>query len=335
MAFNQIPREIRQSIFEWVICSPIDPPASPSVSQKGRRRLTEDVFWEGGIWQLPPQNPALSLLLVNKQFHTEVNYVLQHTPTDYHVDIMFVKGYGLWTTWSIPVLPRTQYIDSVHATFRLFEPTDDLDPRFRGSLSFRGGDGGPPSAVWSFYRLLTALLTNGPGYLGPEPLGRPCDLRPRYVVNKVVVNVLAPTDGAAHRSIVLGEEEENRVDARRFIDRSLHDASIAPEERLARYMTGELDHLLALSYHTMNYGMVLYEGVVDTIDFLVNGEEYKGFNMQELVREPEIAQWGARRLDVLRRRQRYRKWRRWLDGRRRRMKDGLELDDNRPVTYIM
>lgn len=334
MALNQIPLEIRQRIIEWVICSPINPPASPSVSQKGRRKLSQDTFSGRGVWQLPPQNPALPLLLVNKQFRTEVNYVLQHASTDYHVDIMFVKGYGLWTTWSIPVLPRTQYIDSVHARLRLFEPTDDLDPRFRESLSFRGGDGGPPLAVWSFYRLLTALLTNGPGYLGPEPIGIPRNLRPRYVVKKVVVDVLAPTDGAAHRSIVL-KEGEDEGETHRFIDRYLHDASIAPEERLALYMTRELDHLLALSYHTINYGMVLYESVVETIDFLVNGEEYKAFSMQKLLREHEGTHWGRRPLDVLQRKQRYRTWRRWLDERRRRMKEGLELDDDPPVMSII
>lgn len=334
MALNQIPLEIRQRIFEWVICSPIDPPACPSVGQKGRRELSQDMFSGRGIWQLPPQNPALPLLLVNKQFHTEVNYVLRYASTDYHVDIMFVKGYGLWTTWSIPVLPRTQYIDSVHARFRLFEPTNDLDPRFRESLSFRGGSGGPPLAVWSLYRLLTALLTNGPGYLGPEPIGLPGDLRPRYVVKKVVVDVLAPTDGAAHRSIVLKEEEDGE-ETRLFVDPFLHDVSIAPEERLALYMTRELDHLLAPSYYTMKYGMVLYESVVETIDFLVNGEEFKGISMEKLVREHEVTHWGGTGLEVLQRKQRYRKWRHWLDERRRRMKRGLELDDNRPVTRIM
>lgn len=334
MALNQIPREIRQSIFEWVICSPIDPPASPSVSQEGRRKLSKDLFSGSGIWQLPPQNPALPLLLVNKQFHTEVNYVLRHASTNYHVDIMFVKGCGLWTTWSIPVLPRTQYIDSVHARFRLFEPTDDLDPCFLKSLSFRGGDGGPPLAVWSFYRLLTALLTNGPGYLGPEQTERLQNLSPRYVVKKVVVDVFAPTDGAAHTSIVL-KDQEDEENTRRWSDGFLHDASIAPEERLAWYMTSELDRALDLNYYTMNYGIILYESVAESIVFLVNGEEYKRISMEKLMREHEVTYWGQTPRDKLRRKQKYRKWRRWLDERRRRMKEGLELDDNRPVAYIM
>lgn len=334
MALNQIPREIRLSILDWAICSPIDPPASPSVSQKGRRELSKDSFSGRGIWQLPPQNPALPLLLVNKQFHAEVNHVLQYASTDYHVDIMFVKGYGLWTTWTIPVLPRTQYIDSVHARFRIFEPTDDLDPRFRDSLSFLGTDGGPDRAVWPFYRLLTGLLTNGPGYLGPEPIGSPSNLRPRYVVKKVVVNILAPTDGAAHRSIAL-REEEDEAKTRRGMCWSLHDTSIAPEERLALYMTRELDRLLALSYHSINYGMVLYESIGETIDFLVNGEEYKEFNMEKLVREHEVNHWGGIRSVSLARKWSYRSWRRWLDERRRRMKEGLKLDDDPPVMSIM
>ncbi|KAH7140247.1 hypothetical protein B0J13DRAFT_557411 [Dactylonectria estremocensis] len=337
MAFDQVPREIRQRIFELVIGSPVDPPACPSVSQEGRKRLLGS-----GIWQLPPQNPALPLLLLNKQSHDEVKYVLQRVPTDYHVDVMLVKDCGLWTTWSIPVLPRTQYIDSVSATFRIFEPTNDLDARFRGSLKFYGGCGGPPTASWSFHRLVTALVTDGPGYSGPELASQweRHDLKPRYVIKHLKIDILAPTDGAAHTSVVQPEQAwaaENKRGYDGRLTRWDHhdDASMPPEERVAGYMGGELDHLFDISYYTMRYGVILWEGFAKDVVLLVNGTEHKRIDVEELVQNHKIKYWGNTPESVIARKQRYGVWRAWLDERRRRMKDDLELDDNRPVGNIM
>ncbi|KAM0417122.1 hypothetical protein ACHAPT_012898 [Fusarium lateritium] len=143
MSLSRIPREIHQKIFDLAICFPATPPASPSVTQQGRRHGLHG----RGIWHIQPRNPALSLLLVNRQFNAEVQMILDFIPADYHVDVLFVKDYGLWPTWHIPILPRTNYINSIKATFRLFDATDDPDPRFEDSMSFCGGDGGPEGAV--------------------------------------------------------------------------------------------------------------------------------------------------------------------------------------------
>ncbi len=142
---------------------------------------------------------------MNKQIHVEVKDILTRAGTNYHVDIMFVKSYGLWTTWSIPAPPRTPYIDCVRASIRLFEPTPDLDARFRGSLSFRPGDGGPPSAVWSFYTLLTGVLNHGPGIPGEQSWK---DCESRYACKRIVIDVLAPTDKHDYKGI-LWEDDNN------------------------------------------------------------------------------------------------------------------------------
>ncbi|KAH7129128.1 hypothetical protein EDB81DRAFT_808762 [Dactylonectria macrodidyma] len=336
MSFDQVPREVRQRIFELVIRSPADPPASPSVSQEGRKKLDG-----AGIWQLPPRNPALPLLLLNKQSHDEVKYVQQRVPTDCHVDIMFVKDCGLWTTWSIPVLPRTQYVDSVSATFRIFEPTDDLDDRFRQSLCFHGGCGGPPMATWSFHRLMTGLITDGPGYLRPDVASQleGQSLNPRYVIKELTINILAPTDNAAHTSVVQSEqaykEELSRGHGGRSTRWYLHDDPITPEERIAGYMTGELDHLLDQSFYTIRYGMILWEGFMKDIVFLINGAEYNRIVVGELLKNHEPIYWGAASELVVFRKEKYALWRTWLDERRRGMREGLELDDNRPIDDIM
>ncbi|KPM46265.1 hypothetical protein AK830_g280 [Neonectria ditissima] len=334
MTLNQVPREIRQKIFEWVIYTPVIPPVSPSSSQEGRQRLSKNAFTGSGVWQLPPQRPAIPLLLVNKQFYSEVQHVLQRAPTNYHVDIMFVKDSGLWTTWSLPVLPRAQYIDSVHATVRLFDPTDDLSASFQHSLSFQTGCGGPETGIWSFYSLITTLLTNGPGYLGFTGRDLTYSCKARYAIKSIVVDFVAPTDGAPHRSVVTREKEFG-VKTRELPDKFLHDSSIPPERRLAQYVAKNLDRVRGLDYYTMNYGTVLYEGIAEDIVFLVNGKEYRRIDMEESYQELEIKFWGTTPEDILLRKKRYQEWRCWLDERRRRMKEGLVLNDENPVPYII
>ncbi|KAH7142100.1 hypothetical protein EDB81DRAFT_948297 [Dactylonectria macrodidyma] len=328
MSLLQIPREIRQKIFDLAICSPTTPPASPSVSQEGRTRLSQDAFDGSGIWHLRPQNPSLSLLLVNKQFNDEAQHALKHISTNYHVDIMFVKDYGLWPTWHIPILPDTQYINSINASFRLFNPTDDLEPRFQNSMSFISGDGGPELAVWSFYSLLTEFLARGPGYLGSKN---------DYIVKEININVLAPTDGGSHKSIVSRDQEpKNETKQRRRPVRSLFcDTSVTPEKRLAMYMANNLGSILHIGYHTTRYGMPLWENVADRIVFLVNGTEYKRFEMEDLIENHKINWWGETPSFITERKEKYQIWRHWLDERRQRIKEGIEINDESPVTYIM
>lgn len=335
MAFLQLTLEIRLDIFREVICSLADRPSCPAVSQEGRTRLSEDAFGGSGIWQLPLRNPALPLLLVNKQFYTEVKDVLEHTTTSYHVDIMFLKSYGLWTTWTIPALPRTQYIDSVRASFRPFEPTEELDTRFRGSLSFSQGCGGPPLAVWSFYKLLTGLLEHGPGYQGGEQSGRGKGFAPQYVVKRLIVDIIAPIDGATYKSITCEDEVYEKRLRPPERGRGPHDASIPAEQRLANYLIGNLATILKLNYYTMDYGTFVYESVLEDITFLVNGKAYKRYNMDELFREYKVDYWGKTPEYIEERQQAYAKWKTWVGERRNRMKEGLKLDNVRPVTKIM
>ncbi|KAF4458679.1 hypothetical protein FALBO_14579 [Fusarium albosuccineum] len=331
MSLSQVPREIRQKIFDLAICSRVTPPASPSVTQDGRERMSTDAFDGGGIWNLKPKNPALGLLLVTKQFHDEVQHVQNHITTDYYVDIMFVKDFGLWPTWTVPVLPKNQYINSIDATFRIFDPADDLDNRFQHSLDFRGGCGGPETAIWSFYSLLTNVMEMGPGFL---------ERKADFVVKNIKINVLTPTDGAAHYSLaykdMLPEEISKEEKRRRRRVRGLsRDESTPAEERLTEYITNGLSMVLHIGYHTMRYGMILWESIQESIVISTNGKEHRRFDVEKLVQDYDPRYWGETPEFIVDRRDKYRQWREWLDVRRQAMKEGKELDGNPPVTYIM
>lgn len=198
MASLKIPREIRLTILTFVISSPVDPPKAPSEAQRGRKELREKA-WLGcawmasAIWQLPQSSSALSLLLVNKQVNIETKYVIEHAPTNYHVDVMLLKDYGLWTTWSIPVLPQTQYIESLYATFQIFEP-EGLKKRSRRSMDFGHTSIGPPGSSWSLYQMLMSLWRAGLGYIYSLR-------RWDYKRRNIIIDKLAPSDGAEHKSI--------------------------------------------------------------------------------------------------------------------------------------
>ncbi|KAI1014478.1 hypothetical protein LB504_012081 [Fusarium proliferatum] len=136
MQLQDIPLELRQFIFELPLTAPVAP-LSPSESQQGRGQLIyplRDIRWgwrPEGVWQQAPRDKSLSLLLVSKQFYVEVQDIMRRLPNNYHVDIMFVKNYGLWPT-----------------------------------LNFSGGDGGPGGGVIAFYELLVSVIQHGPGYIG-------------------------------------------------------------------------------------------------------------------------------------------------------------------------
>ncbi|KAJ0146032.1 Uncharacterized protein HZ326_11253 [Fusarium oxysporum f. sp. albedinis] len=322
------------------ICNPpqymiSNPPAMklkispPSESQHGRYRRAhhpQDRYWRPtGLWEQAPKNKALSLLLVSKQFHAEVQDVATRLPNNYHVDIMFVKNYGLWTTWDFTKRPTSRYIDKVTSTIRIFDPTDDLDDRFKDSLIFLGGCGGPEPAVWAFYDLLIGLIEYGPGYLGR--LDNCC-----FIINEIEVDVVAPTDGAAHTKLEC-RDNENPVWLYRSRIRSRDER--VPEKRLISYMTNELDYVFSATRYTIEYCLELHEHITESIIFKVNGQEWKKIQMNEVLQNCDISRWqydvGFRDRNAMK----MTRWLNWVLDRRERMKKGLELDENRPDTYLL
>lgn len=336
MEFMSLPLEIRLLILNFAVCLPLAAPTCPSASQHGRRCVTNKkgdiISQQRSVWQLPITNPALNLLLVNHQLHAEVKDALRFVPARYHVDIMFVKTHGLWPTWSIPAMPRGQYIDTVSCTLRIFEPTPDLGQRFAKCISFRHGDGGPASGVWSFYSLLTQLFDFGPGFTLAEPRNS------RYIVKTIIIDIVAPVDGAIHSSFSRSEEElKGMPEARRrlwsYEGKRRENTTI--EETLATYLVTYLESLIRLGYSTDKYGMLIWQCVLDRIVFLVDGKELKSFDMEEICQTHVPSWWGTTPEFMQRRKRDWGVWRTWIMERRRKMRDGLEVEDDSPVQSFM
>ncbi|KAF5700048.1 hypothetical protein FMUND_14491 [Fusarium mundagurra] len=230
MQLQDIPLELRQAIFELVLTAPVAP-SSPSESQHGRDQLLyclRDMRYgwgPQGVWQQQPTNKSLGLLLVSKQFYAEVQDIFRRLPNNYHVDIMFVKNYGFWPTWDIAKRPTSRYIDKITSTIRIFEPTDDLDDRFKDS------NGGPGAGVMAVYELLVSVIQHGPGYFGlPD--------NQRFIINEIEVNVVAPTDGAAHTKLSCRENDNPWWLRWSGFE---YGKDLEPETRLANFIISPLD----------------------------------------------------------------------------------------------
>ncbi|KAF5552914.1 hypothetical protein FMEXI_2695 [Fusarium mexicanum] len=326
MQLQDIPLELRKAIFELVLRAPVTP-SSPSESQHGRAQLRHclrDVRWgwkPRGVWQLAPMNKSLSLLLVSRQFYVEVRDIFRRLPNSYHVDIMFVKNYGFWPTWDIIKPPTSRYIDKITSTIRIFEPTDDLDDRFKDSLSFRGGDGGPESAASALYELLVSLIQHGPGYVGhPNNQG--------FVINEIEVNVVSPTDGAAHTRLACRDNENPRW--LRLCGIEYGDEPV-PEKRLADYMTHFLDIVFEADSDVRPYSQELYEHILESITFQLNGQEWEKRRIDEYLEKCHPSTWPHDyRNGWCRKTLRTRQWLRMIHRRREKVRKGLEVHDKQP-----
>ncbi|CAH0027542.1 unnamed protein product [Clonostachys rhizophaga] len=330
VSLTQLPTEIRQAILEEVILSRPVPARNPSESQAERFNM----LTHRGVWILDRRgSSAPSLLLVNKQINEETKVVTARTPVRCYVDLMFVKSCGLWPSWYFSQQLATEYIDSVEATIRLFEPMEDLDPCFSGSMSLVGGAGGPPGAVWDFYKMLAALFIE-PGFSFLEDWFSLENFEPNYVVRKLVIDVLPPTDGYPHRSVTFTEAELDS-DAGYWAEGryGANDASKPAELRLADFLLGHFDCLWDVGRGT-EYWAIFCECVTDRIVFRVNGNDYRVYNIDRVIEmcmrddfidiDPVRKQTRLDNLAV---------WKAWLDKRRSKMKLGLPLGDNpRPVT---
>ncbi|KAG5762121.1 hypothetical protein H9Q72_009791 [Fusarium xylarioides] len=326
MKLQDIPLELRQAIFELVLTAPVAP-SSPSESQHGRDQLLYclrdmQCGWRPyGVWQQTPRNKSLSLLLVSKQFYAEIQDIFRRLPNNYHVDIMFVKNYGFWPTWDIAKPPTSRYIDKITSTIRIFEPTDDLDDRFKDSLSFRGRDGGPESAVWAIYELLVSLIQHGPGYIGLPN-------NQRFIINEIEVNVVAPTDGAAHTKFSCRDNDNPWWLRWSGIE---YAKQLVPEERLASYMISNLDMAFKADSHVRPHGQELYEHILESITFQLNGQEWKKRRIDEYLDKCHPSTWPQDYGNGwCRKTLRIRQWLRMIRRKREKTRKGLEPDNKQP-----
>ncbi|KAM0270620.1 hypothetical protein ACHAQH_009381 [Verticillium albo-atrum] len=270
-----LPRELRDSILRHAIFSADGALATPSIVAADRTQKANGqvVFYP----QAPPRVNAASLLLTSKLLRAET----QDRNLTYVIDVMFVKTSGLWPTWlSIPRLAT--HVDTLHASFRIKDLPEDMAPTFRRKNWWRGGDGGPPAAVWSFYWLLVGFLECGPVSL-KLPTG---SSTARFSIARLVIDVQLAEEGEDHGVLesehgrhehymfgrgmwFVARREDGVLEKVRTLEET--DPRRLPAEKLARFMGGELLMLLGLGRHSYGYGRVLYE-CIGVLEVRVDGD---------------------------------------------------------------
>ncbi|CAG9983553.1 unnamed protein product [Clonostachys byssicola] len=342
-------------IYRWVVDSVIVPPVSPALEQESRQVLQYRNYLSTACLPFPmPErgkgfhtrgawyrqiNPATSLLQVNKQVNAEVTRFLQHLRiTDYSVHIMYVKGLGVFPIWSISALPKSPYINSVHAILRTSDGPAAVPGHSRDEPGL--GPGWNPSPGWKCNNvfltylegLLSTLFNRGPGFLDRSLIHLEEDdsIAPRYVVDHLIINIVSRTNtNASGRNNMLGRNNESQAICGRLVllkGKGKDKDPLTPEDRLATVMIWLLEKILGPEAYLPHIGMMVIEQIISSLIFMVNGKEVYTIDIEE-----RLQQWRTERLAKEHPKvQEYQEWRHWVDGRRERMKEGLELDNTRP-----
>uniref|UniRef100_A0A8H7K1U1 F-box domain-containing protein n=1 Tax=Bionectria ochroleuca TaxID=29856 RepID=A0A8H7K1U1_BIOOC len=331
----KLPLEVKNEIYRWVIDSVIVPPESLALEQENRQVLRYRNYLNSAILPLPiPENgrgyhtrgawyrqtnPAISLLQVNKQVNAEVTRFLQYLrTTDYSVDIMYVKRLGVLLTWSIPALPKTPYINSVHVILRTSERPAALPNRFQDESGLGPGWNCNNVFLTYFDGLLSTLFNRGPGFLDRSRSHHEDDVRatPRYyVVNHIIVDVISAIKASGQNNMPASDEQYQTNHGRLTQPQGNGDSPPSPEERLASCMTWLLERILGPRAYLPHLGMMVYEQITGSFIFMANGKEIWTIEVEE-----RLQQWRARRL-AQEAPEEYQEWKHWVDGRRARMKE--------------
>ncbi|KAH8896120.1 hypothetical protein GQ53DRAFT_761084 [Thozetella sp. PMI_491] len=335
--------EIRAEIFRLVLQDVRDPPlevdiegqtsplgAWPPSSRKSNTSAIDPAPKDPNLWtETKVTNPALSLLLVNRQCHVEVKAAVMRQAADYTLDVIIAKDRTLWPTWtSVPVLTRN--VDTVYTKFRIIDLDDKQSPK---RFHYPPGNGGPCPAVWFFYGLLTSFAKYGP----LNTVRREKGVVGRFTMKRLIIDVCISPEGKDHSFTF---EPGHPFAPGNWPDSWLRPANLhvrdMPSHCMARYLAGEIAALLLLDYYTMNYGMILYETILEVIDIRVNGELQMAFNMVELLAaQPGQKYWGETPQYIRMRKEKFPVWLDWLTERRRRALEGLPLNGDSPHTSIM
>ncbi|EON61394.1 hypothetical protein W97_00608 [Coniosporium apollinis CBS 100218] len=248
--FLNIPRELRDQIYELVLDSPNAAPSSPKCYQGNSAELLkhETPYIELSYCNYAPRDLPLSasrsLLRLNHQVRDETLAMLSHLTTTrgsrYVLDIMIEDEVRLYPTWLlIPCSPAVNpHIDTVSVTFRIFG--DMREQRSGWEIS----DSGPGETVWGLHALIQRFLSYGPEWRGRCRLAQ----YPIITLGTLDLNVLsppAPVEGAFRATLRRRSEDTG----------TLHPKAVVSAMRFG------MDILLSRAEEAEAHGRLLYERV--------------------------------------------------------------------------
>ena len=279
-----IPPEIRDVIIETVLLSSRPAPPDIATAALTRHTVVETwdyrnkpfLAWDYGIRNVKFEKPgahttsnALPLFLTNHQLNAETRSAIARLGDDarcYELDVMIVNEGELWPTWTcVPVL--THHIEKVEVTFRLY-----ASQKYKsGYDALRGGDGSPPGLLWCFYFVLEHFLKRG----SDDTFG--VGERDKEISVKVID--VAFVAGEGQQMLQERPSWQRLYRAARVDTGNTH---IMQPLWIAQMISGRLNGLLGMNYHTARYGAILHERVA-TIRVSAVGELLRELNIAQVL----------------------------------------------------
>lgn len=315
-----LPVEIREQILKDLLdINGVEAPDSPALTISGR-----EVPPSGGhTFCKKLQNPALPALLVNRQLQAEMEGVIKRKKSEqvsYSLDMMFVKGSGLWPTWlSVPVLSTD--IDTIYAPFRVFHRPDNLPVDMElPDMWNEGGDRGPPFGFWMFYSFFIGLIRQ---IIGPWPH---CSEREadKITIQRFVLDVITPVEPDTFPLVPPASPQPGFDHADRPNREAESVDSPSTVQRLAGLIQREIDWFICTGNYRKGDGNVLYERF-GSIEMRVDGTRYHMWDLSDLFAKLPLRdhQWGT--WAVAQRKASYREWK--IDTLERRRKAGFRIEE--------
>ncbi|OGM41681.1 hypothetical protein ABOM_009960 [Aspergillus bombycis] len=272
-----LPLELRELIIELVLKDQRMPPATPSKANRadfrdmGYRAWRRVIYYERRQSHCP--NNASGLIRANHQLSEETLATLDRiSSAPYILDLSVLNDVALYPTWlSVPRL--THRVSTLHVNVRLFGHILSRD-----AARSQVGDGGHLGFQWSFYALLERFIRYGPVDEKTSRKEAPMDVDRDVTVKTLVLDFQSaeselsfPPDEVDYRWWWRRQyRQDPRPGTEAGVNFELSDHKTRPEW-FAKYLSGHIYALLGMTYHTAEYGKILYERI-GAIKVLVNGE---------------------------------------------------------------
>jgi hypothetical protein len=286
-----IPRELRDKILSLIVSPYVPDPQD--ISDSSNRAILDDFqsvspYFHGDnvlYIEHPKQTDMASLLLVNRQLHTETLDAIRILPTkhSYILDLMIAEEHNLWPTWLyMPAL--TTRVDRVYCQIRSIG-----FPTHKRGL-FSGGCGGPPAMTWALFNLIERFLNVG-------PVGRQAEIKDkRFSIKELIIDVRTPD---VDQELIAPERTPAMSSGRRDFGAYGSREKSASETPLMRhpkgiavYIARDLKFIMEMIGDYGVNGGIMFERV-GSVKVLVDGEPFTDSAWEEVV----VSEWDV--ADVL------------------------------------
>ena len=107
---------------------------------------------------------------------------------------------------------------------------------------------------------------------------------PKYIIKRITMNILSPTDGVAHTKLWCREDESPRW-LLFFASMSMSSVPRPPEEQVVRFIASGMSVISTLSRDSVPYTARYYENLLEGISLRLNGVEFSTLDLDQAMND--------------------------------------------------